>query len=681
MPINCESIVDWARAWAQEDKLPFHAALMDAPYHLTSITERFGAEDAAPAQHGKDGAFGRVSKGFMGKSWDGGDVAFQVVTWRAVYDVLMPGAFMFVFGGSRTVHRMAVAIEDAGFRIHPMLVHLQSQGFPKAQRIDTQIDKAAGAEREVVATVKDDKTQVGSIYNYATDRPQDARSITAPATPLAQQWEGHRYGGQALSPSAEFIVCAQRPYEGRPVDNIVATGAGSLNIEAGRIGTEQTTTTIKDFSQAWGNQFGKPGISYPKQGEKLNPPGRWPSNVALSHSPDCTPSQCADGCAVARLNNERTVAQGDILLYNTSNELYKGNDKCCVIASIAVRNLTLELLMSNAGMAASAVENVATLPVALQQEKKTPLGERKPKMADGIDCGEKQTAGQPTSNLKTDGCGSKHTEQYQTDTTSTTSTLITQITTCPICNSCHQVNTTVYTNEYGKITSLTTTVQSLENVSDVKNINPLPDIQGEPLEHMTGIADNAKQSINVNGEPITRNIIASICNSGEPKTKTTIRDDEPSNNCARFFHNSDYYLEAAERIAAADPMLYTAKADKWQREAGLIAREPVTVNDGRDTPIDNAYQRGETMRVNTHPTIKPLSLCHWLASLLLPPDAYAPRRLLVPFSGSGSEMIGALLAGWEQVQGVEIEQEYIECPISIEEQVESSLVLEESREV
>ena len=83
------------------------------------------------------------------------------------------------------------------------------------------------------------------------------------------------------------------------------------------------------------------------------------------------------------------------------------------------------------------------------------------------------------------------------------------------------------------------------------------------------------------------------------------------------------------------------------------------MDDGRDTPIDNPYQRGETTRRNTHPTIKPIALSRHLATLLLPPPEYGPRRLLVPFAGAGSEVIGADLAGWEDVTGIELEAEHV----------------------
>ena len=101
------------------------------------------------------------------------------------------------------------------------------------------------------------------------------------------------------------------------------------------------------------------------------------------------------------------------------------------------------------------------------------------------------------------------------------------------------------------------------------------------------------------------------------------------------------------------------KSSTTEREAGLADFDPTTVDDGREKSIDNPYQRGETTRRNTHPTIKPIALARHLATLLLPPDLYAPRRLLVPFAGAASEMIGAMLAGWEVVQGIELEAEHV----------------------
>ena len=112
----------------------------DPPYHLTSIVKRFGAENAAPAKAGKTGAYKRASTGFMGKHWDGGDIAFQAETWALAMAVLKPGGHLLAFGGTRGWHRMAVAIEDAGFEIRDTVAFMYGSGFPKAHNLKNKTE-------------------------------------------------------------------------------------------------------------------------------------------------------------------------------------------------------------------------------------------------------------------------------------------------------------------------------------------------------------------------------------------------------------------------------------------------------------------------------------------------------------------------------------------------------------
>ena len=105
--------------------------------------ERFGGENAAPAKSkGATGVYGRASKGFMGKTWDGGDVAFRPETWAAVLRVLKPGAYLVAFSSTRGYHRMACAIEDAGFEIRDQLAWVYGSGFPKSLDVSKAIDRA-----------------------------------------------------------------------------------------------------------------------------------------------------------------------------------------------------------------------------------------------------------------------------------------------------------------------------------------------------------------------------------------------------------------------------------------------------------------------------------------------------------------------------------------------------------
>jgi DNA modification methylase/transcriptional regulator with XRE-family HTH domain len=119
----------------------------DPPYHLQSIVKRFGntsktddTDTSARARAGADG-YARLSTGFMGKTWDGGDIAFRPETWRLCYDLLPPGGHLLAFAGTRTYHRIACAIEDAGFEIRDMLAWLYGSGFPKSHNVGKAIDK------------------------------------------------------------------------------------------------------------------------------------------------------------------------------------------------------------------------------------------------------------------------------------------------------------------------------------------------------------------------------------------------------------------------------------------------------------------------------------------------------------------------------------------------------------
>ena len=106
----------------------FDSVITDPPYHLTSIAKRF--TNGTEAKHGKDGSFQRLSKGFMGQEWDGGDIAFTTELWKEVYRVLKPGAVLLAFSATRNYHRMAVAVEDSGFQIFDMINWIYGSGFP-----------------------------------------------------------------------------------------------------------------------------------------------------------------------------------------------------------------------------------------------------------------------------------------------------------------------------------------------------------------------------------------------------------------------------------------------------------------------------------------------------------------------------------------------------------------------
>lgn len=211
------------------------ACVTDPPYCLSSqrvyskvkaLTEIKG-EGKLRENMEKNTAYGSIVRGFMGKTWDN-EVAFRVDLWQEVLRVLKPGAHLLSFGGSRTYHRMACAIEDAGFEIRDMINWIYGSGFPKSLNIGKAIDKLQGNERKVLGVnpnARDGGGNVQIIQKHKDDI----------LTKGFSEWEGW---GTALKPAHEPIVLARKPLEGTVVENVLKHGVGGLNIDGCRIGME-----------------------------------------------------------------------------------------------------------------------------------------------------------------------------------------------------------------------------------------------------------------------------------------------------------------------------------------------------------------------------------------------------------------------------------------------------------
>ena len=258
------------------------SVVTDPPYHLTSIVERYGKEGSAPAKD-KDGLYQRQARGFMGKEWDGGDIAFRTDTWKLAYDLLKPGGYLLAFSASRNYHRMAVAIEDAGFEIRDQIMWIYGSGFPKSLNIGKAIDKRLGNKREVVGT------RVSAFGDADGSETDDGRNLwgkestkEVELTKGSSEYEGW---GTALKPAHEPIVMARKPLEGTNKQNIEKYGTGGINSDGCRIqgddtGGERKITTRKsrDENNVWTDDN-----SGMKQEENhfadADPKGRYPANV------------------------------------------------------------------------------------------------------------------------------------------------------------------------------------------------------------------------------------------------------------------------------------------------------------------------------------------------------------------------------------------------------------------
>ena len=225
----------------QRQKIMVDAIVTDPPYHLTSIVERFGKEGSAPAKD-KDGAFKRQSVGFMGKEWDGGDIAFDPMTWSLCLGLLKPGGHLIAFSASRNYHRMAVAIENAGFEIRDQIMWLYGSGFPKSLNVGKAVDKKQGNERESLGMYDPRSLQDGA---NRTERPIGNQQVANYESSMVEktkgnsEWEGW---GTALKPSHEPIVLARKPLSEKSiVDNVLKWGTGAINIDGCRVGNEERT--------------------------------------------------------------------------------------------------------------------------------------------------------------------------------------------------------------------------------------------------------------------------------------------------------------------------------------------------------------------------------------------------------------------------------------------------------
>tara|TARA_B100001964_G_scaffold245115_1_gene330018 strand:+ start:1295 stop:2131 length:837 start_codon:yes stop_codon:yes gene_type:complete len=117
----------------------FDSCVTDPPYHLASIVKRFGPGQKPinnrDTKMGIDGPYHKIARGFMGQTWDGGDIAFKTEIWKEVFRVLKPGSVLLAFAATRNYHRLAVAIEDSGFEIFDMINWIYGSGFPKRKNL------------------------------------------------------------------------------------------------------------------------------------------------------------------------------------------------------------------------------------------------------------------------------------------------------------------------------------------------------------------------------------------------------------------------------------------------------------------------------------------------------------------------------------------------------------------
>jgi hypothetical protein len=274
---------------------------------------------------------------FMGEGWDSAVPGPDY--WRAIARVCKPGALLAAFGGTRTWHRLVCAIEDAGWEIRDTLMWLQGQGFPKSADVGKLIDKAKGAQREVIGDKLDRPGYHlhegkgngcygggNGLHAPGTDARLRAAQITAPATALAEAWTGWAF---ALKPAWEPIILAMKPLDGTIAHNAETWGVAGMNIDACRIGDNPGYKYNADRN---GTTFhGKQGERIKQSAEKKgsqfieSTKGRWPANLLLDEK---AAAQLDTATGVVNASRFFRVLEDDPCGQNNRCELASAAEDC-----------------------------------------------------------------------------------------------------------------------------------------------------------------------------------------------------------------------------------------------------------------------------------------------------------------------------------------------------------------
>ena len=269
---------------------------------------------------------------FMGKDWDHGVPG--VPFWEEALRVAKPGAHLLAFGGTRTHHRLMCAIEDAGWEIRDCIMWIYGSGFPKSLDIGKAIDKSAGAEREVVGESNDSAKRTAASWQASNKKTgmaggdEGERTITAPATDDAKQWDGW---GTGLKPAAEIIVLARKPLTGTVAQNVMQWGTGGINVDGCRIGTDDGLNGGRYSDNKKGDDRNTycSGINLQSKDEYVQPSGRFPSNVIHDGSDEVLagfPETASGALSGTRRNSAKTKnVYGDFNGHNRDSGTWEKN--------------------------------------------------------------------------------------------------------------------------------------------------------------------------------------------------------------------------------------------------------------------------------------------------------------------------------------------------------------------
>ena len=246
---------------------------------------------------------------FMQNGWDNSSVAFQKETWQHCFRVLKPGGYLLAFGGTRTYHRIACAIEDAGFEIRDCIMYLYGSGMPKGQNVGLMIDKKRGVDNRTGNLIK------------GTHNRNCLVNIASSCKPIYEERQAqNEYDGYntALKPAYEPVIVARKPVEGTVVENILKYGVGAMNIDECRVGINGGIKALGNIPNKERNESITPIMDRKILGQVALDKGRYPANVITDGSKEVEkdmPNTKSSYNENSRHETKRNSQNADILKY------------------------------------------------------------------------------------------------------------------------------------------------------------------------------------------------------------------------------------------------------------------------------------------------------------------------------------------------------------------------------
>ena len=617
--------------------------------------------------------------GFMGKEWDKQGVSFRAETWKLVLDACKPGAMMLCFGGTRTWHRIAVAIEDAGWEIRDTLMWLYGQGFPKSLDISKAIDKVKGeyVKGEVLPS---SRTTGASTTGIATTFRE--KTAANPQSPEAQLWSGY---GTALKPAFEPIILAMKPLDGTFANNALKHGVAGLNIDGSRIKYNMSRETRANYA----NTIQKaPQYFHGKPMETITPlfkleQGRFPANLILDE--DFIPILCLTDSS----KSDRITLEQEILIREFYHD-YKMPELSKRVRDLSEQGEGWQGEVLQQGVLSQGVESKDDRREALPL-RQTPPSRLNSQDEAGKAIIDKEGEGQSTLQGQLDVKGIQISQYSRTvardtgdgaadDTEGASGNSGTPIDNGNILESPPDKNRESTPQERNQER------QCARESTTNKQLRPHERLHGfagrKPLLEVLA-CDVPEQWLKY-FEPTGECIRSPYCaaqmldeQSGEhPSSGVYTKAGRQQKSSGSFIRDWERNYEDknifAGQTGGASRFFYCAKASKAERNKGceeLEEKEVYRAGHG-NKENDDVTARFRTNMKNDHPTIKPLALMKYLCNLLKPPTGGV---LLDPFMGSGTTLRAAKDLGRKAI-GIEIEERY--CEIAAKRMAQSVMNME-----